>query len=663
MRPTKVSAGRDEAGRIVSANPFLDLELPRLGLQKQLTAGALTPESYGWRLCASMNWTSRWRVPVLSLPALDGYSASMLREIHIQSYAVIDSLSVEFHPGLNLLSGETGSGKSIVVDALGLALGGRASPDVIRTGADRAIVTAVFSLEGNVPSPLRSGSGGGWQSWFDEFGITRADEIILRRDIQTGGRSRLLVNDQPVTVAAVRLLARLLVEVHGQNEHVALFARDAQLGMVDRFAGAENDLATVAGLYRKRSRFRDELARLSENEQERLRALDLLRFQAQELGQARLRAGEDAELEMEKQVLANLERVRAAASTAFAELYEDEGSACARLAATRRALDDLCRYDTALDAYSEPLAAASAAVEDLAFAVRDYLARLEANPTRLEEVEDRLALINRLKRKYAGTIAEMLAHRERLRDEIESLEHADERREQVRAELDRAALDYDRAARLLSELRHAAASKLEHLVRDELAQMGMEKARLEIRFGVPDDSGPAAFQGGARGIDEIELCISPNPGEDPKPIEKIASGGELSRLMLALKTVVGTVRAATLLQQEGDPFGAAAPTFVFDEVDAGIGGRVAETVGLRLKRLSRQTQVLCVTHLPQIACFADHHYCVEKIERGGRTVVTVQELRSQKERAAELARMLSGSQISDAVLKHAAAMLKQGATL
>lgn len=600
---------------------------------------------------------------MLSLPALDGYSASMLREIHIQSYAVIDSLSVEFHPGLNLLSGETGSGKSIVVDALGLALGGRASPDVIRTGADRAIVTAVFSLEGNVPSPLRSGSGGGWQSWFDEFGITRADEIILRRDIQTGGRSRLLVNDQPVTVAAVRLLARLLVEVHGQNEHVALFARDAQLGMVDRFAGAENDLATVAGLYRKRSRFRDELARLSENEQERLRALDLLRFQAQELGQARLRAGEDAELEMEKQVLANLERVRAAASTAFAELYEDEGSACARLAATRRALDDLCRYDTALDAYSEPLAAASAAVEDLAFAVRDYLARLEANPTRLEEVEDRLALINRLKRKYAGTIAEMLAHRERLRDEIESLEHADERREQVRAELDRAALDYDRAARLLSELRHAAASKLEHLVRDELAQMGMEKARLEIRFGVPDDSGPAAFQGGARGIDEIELCISPNPGEDPKPIEKIASGGELSRLMLALKTVVGTVRAATLLQQEGDPFGAAAPTFVFDEVDAGIGGRVAETVGLRLKRLSRQTQVLCVTHLPQIACFADHHYCVEKIERGGRTVVTVQELRSQKERAAELARMLSGSQISDAVLKHAAAMLKQGATL
>ncbi len=589
----------------------------------------------------------------------------MLREIHIQNYAVIDKLSIEFHAGLNLLSGETGSGKSILVDALGLALGGRASPDVVRTGAERAVVTAVFTLDGEFGRGNASGmeSPASWKSWFDEIGTSPAEGIILRRDIQSGGRSRLAVNDQPVTAAAVRTLARLLVEIHGQNEQVALFARDAQLDLVDRFAGIEAEVAKIGILHRERSSLYEEMQRLAHNEQERLRTLDLLRFQAQELDQSRLSVGEDSELEAERQVLTNLERLRTAASTAFSELYEDEGSASARLAAASRALDDLRRYDTTLDSYMEPLAAAKAILEDVAYAVRDYLVRLEASPGRLEEVEERLALIDRLKRKYGDSIPEILAFRQRVEEQLRELEHADERREELRAALGRVTSAYDEAARRVSDLRRAAAQKLEALVHEELAQLGMEKARFKIAFAKAENSESEALPGGVRGIDHIEMHISPNPGEEPRPIERVASGGELSRLMLALKTVVGREHAGARREAAGNRNTHLTPTFIFDEVDAGIGGRVAESVGLRLKRLSREAQVLCVTHLPQIACFADHHYYVEKVNRADRTVTTVTELVTPKERAAELGRMLSGSQITDAVLKHAAAMLKQGASL
>lgn len=565
----------------------------------------------------------------------------MLREIHIQNYAVIESLSVEFHAGLNVLSGETGSGKSILIDALGLALGGRASPDVIRTGQERATVTAVFRAE-RKPA---------WATWLEEYGLAGADnaEIILRREIQAGGKTRLLVNDQPVTLAAVKTLAPLLVEIHGQSEHVLLLGRDAQLDLLDQFAGAEELLQAVGKLFRRRRELEREMESLSQNEQDRLRTIDLLSFQAQELERAQLAPGEDARLEDEKRVLANLEKIRAAAHAAYSELYEDEGSASARLAVVGRALDDLSRYDPSLSAYVEPLASTRASLEDLALFLRDYLGKLQANPHRLEELEDRLALIDRLKRKYGKTIEEIIAYREQVRQQLAGLEHADERREEVRRELVTASADYQRAAKELSEQRHAAARKLEKKIRDELAQLGMEKARFQVSFGALPEN-----RGGAKGVDEIELRISPNPGEELRPLEKTASGGELSRLMLALKTVVGQARAG-----EGRERTWKSKTFVFDEVDAGIGGRVAESVGQRLKRLARDTQVMCVTHLAQIACFADHHYYVEKLERAGRTVTTVKYLAGERDRAAELARMLSGAQITEAALKHAAMMLKQ----
>jgi DNA repair protein RecN (Recombination protein N) len=568
----------------------------------------------------------------------------MLREIHIQNYAVIDNLAVEFGPGLNLLSGETGSGKSILVDALGLALGGRASPEVIRTGQDRALVTAVFSSEGKAP----------WSDWLEEYGVARSEEgeLILRRELQAGGKSRMLVNDQPVTLGAVKSLARGLVEMHGQNEHVVLFAREAQLGLLDQFAGVETELGSVRTLHAGRRELEQELDSLSHNEQERLRTIDLLSFQVRELEQARLAAGEDVRLEEERRILSNLEKIRAAAASAFAELYEDEGAAVSRLAAAARQLEELRRYDAAIEPQLEPLAAARATLEDIAVFLRDYVGNLEANPQRLEEIEDRLALIDRLKRKYGDTVEAILAYAVETRQRLASLEHADERREVVRKELEKASDEYRKAAEALSEKRREAARRLVKLVREELAQLGMEKTRMEVNFASTPEG-----HGGPTGIDEVEFRISPNPGEELRAMEKIASGGEISRLMLALKAVVGQARA----NRSARGSGRGAPTFIFDEVDSGIGGRVAESVGQRLKRLARDGQVLCVTHLAQIACFADHHFYVEKFARAGRTVTTIKPLEGEKDRAEELARMLSGSQVTDAALKHAAAMLRQAA--
>lgn len=569
----------------------------------------------------------------------------MLLELHIQNYAVIENLCIEFHPGLNLLSGETGSGKSILIDGLGLALGARASPDVIRTGQERATVTAVFHAEGRPP----------WAEWLEEYGLSGEAEsdVILRREIHSSGKTRLLVNDQPATLAAVKLLAPLLVEVHGQSEQVVLFEPAAQLDLLDQFSGPEKTLQKVSELYSRRRAFEREMESLTSNEQERLRTLDLLRFQVQELDRAELQSGEDTRLGEEKRILTNLEKIRAAASSAYAHLYEDEASAYSKLARVSKALDELRRYDSVLDAYLEPLETTRATLEDLAFALRDYLPKLETNPRRLEEVEDRLALIDRLKRKYGNSIEEILAYCEAARSRLSNLEHADERRDQVQHELEKVVAEYRRAASQLSERRRAAAERLEKLVRRELAQVGMEKTRFQAHLKrLPED------QGGPKGIDEVELRISPNPGEELRPLGKIASGGELSRLVLALKTVVGQARS-------GGTTGAArrvAPTFIFDEIDAGIGGRVAEAVGQRLKRLAFKGQVLCVTHLAQIACFADHHFVVEKFERDGRTVTALKYLRSAQERAQELARMLSGRQITEAVLKHAAVMLRHAST-
>ncbi|HZT71603.1 MAG TPA: DNA repair protein RecN [Terriglobia bacterium] len=566
----------------------------------------------------------------------------MLHEIHIQNFAIIDDLTVEFHPGLNLLSGETGSGKSIVVDALGLALGGRATTDVIRTGCDRATLTAVF----------RAPSRGTMKRWVEEYGLAEEGEaeIIFRRVIQANGRSRLLLNDQPVTLAAVRALADLLIEVHGQNEQVTLFSPDAQLELLDRFAGVEELRDQVAALYSRRRQLEAELDSLSQNEQDLLKTIDLLTFQLKELDQAELEPGEDARLEEEKRVLVHREKIQAAVSQAYGALYEDEHSACERVSVAARALEELRLYDSSFEAQVELLREVKARLEDAAITLRDYVKDLDASPHRLEEVEDRLALLDRIKRKYGKTLEDALAYREQVRRQLSGLEHSDERREEIARQLQFAAAEYRKAAESLSQKRQEAAGRLEKLLRKELADLGMEKTRFAVHF----EPFPLEDAGGPNGIDSIGFRISPNPGEDLRPLEKIASGGELSRIMLALKTVLGTVRLDGASAKR-----ALTPTFIFDEVDAGIGGSVAERVGQRLKRLAQTTQVICVTHLAQIACFADHHYYVEKFERGGRSHTRIEYLADEKARAGELARMLSGTRVTDAVLKHATSMLKQ----
>lgn len=569
----------------------------------------------------------------------------MLQEIHIQNYAVVDDLTLEFHPGLNLLSGETGSGKSIIVDALGLALGGRTTTDLIRTGCDKTTITAVFGV------PRKQS----WKHWTEEYGLESSGEpeIIFRRIIHSKGKSRMLVNDQPVTLTAVRALAGQLVEVHGQNEQVSLFSREAQLELLDRFTGADRLRAQVEELYARRRQIEVELESLSQSEQDRLRTADLLAFQLRELDHAALEAGEDVRLEEEKNVLAHLEKILSAASRAYGALYEDDHSGCAQVATAARALEDLREYDATIEPQLAPLQEAKAQLEDVALTLRDYMQNFEANPNRLEEVEARLALIDRLKRKYGKTLDEVLAYHGQVRERLAGLEHSDDRRKELANDLKRAQSEYQKAAEQLSHERRSAAARLEKLACKELADLSMEKTRFEVHFQPPPSNSADSTVGGPHGIDNIELRLSPNPGEELRPLDKIASGGELSRIMLALKTVLGTNRPAAKAKNAADP------TFIFDEVDTGIGGRVAERVGQRLKRLAADSQVLCVTHLAQIASFADHHYYVEKFERNGRSLTSVEYLASEKQRAGELARMLSGSQVTEAVLQHAASMLRQ----
>ncbi len=569
----------------------------------------------------------------------------MLREIHIENYAVIDRLSVEFAPGLNLLSGETGSGKSILVDAVALALGARASAEVLRAGSDKAVITAVLDAPSQRALARCQKEHG--------FEMPAEDEIILRREIQSSGKSRLTLNDRPVTLGAVKALASCLVEIHGQGEYAALSDRQAQLEWLDRFAEAEEQVEKVGELYTRRRALATQMETLTQNEQERLRTLDLLSFQLRELEQARLEPGEDARLEEEKRVLSHLEKIRASAAAAYAALYEDDHSAVAQLAVAARALEELRRYNAALDPHLTALQEAKGRSEEVAYFLRDTLRDLDASPHRLEEVEDRLALLDRLKRKYGNTVDEVLAYRERARSQYAELENAASRAAELQPQLEAADAEYRRAAEQLSACRRAAADRLAASLREELTQLGMDKARFEVQF---ENSTPAGqpFAGGPGGWDAVRFMFSSNPGEDLRPLEAIASGGELSRCMLALRTVIGGAR-----RRAGKSKVSLAPTFIFDEVDAGIGGRVAEQVGRRLKRLAAEAQVLCVTHLAQIACFADRHFYVEKLVRGGRTLARLTLLATPQQRAAELARMLSGSQITPEALRHAAAMLER----
>jgi len=569
----------------------------------------------------------------------------VLVELRLENYAVVDNLAVEFAHGLSLLTGETGAGKSILVDALALLLGEKASSEVIRTGAERAVVSAVFEAEGSAEKPLAK--------ILETNGLDESDDgsLIIRREIAAGGKGRVFVNNQPATVAVLRQLGPHLATIHAQNESILSFDGAERLALLDTFA--ESQLEPVETAFAAWKKIRTHIDELERGEQDRLRLVDLWVFQKREIEQARPESGEDERLEAEKRILANAEKIYNAAMNAFDLLYEGNGSTAASLRAAHKQIEELARYEPKFQEALAALNSARISVEDVGATVRDYAGGIHASPEHLAQVEDRLALLDRLKRKYGPSLDEVIQFRAEVSRKLAEVENKDEILRQLRSELAAAGEEYLRAARALAKKRSEAARKLEKLVEAEINDLAMKSAfRVEITSS--DEEGNWM----ASGLDQVVYMISTNPGEPLRRLEHIASGGELSRVMLALKASVeaGGRNAARALPH-AKARSAAQRTLVFDEIDSGIGGRAAEAVGRKLKSLARSNQVLCVTHLPQIATFADQHYVIEKKESGGRTRTGIR-LVAGDERTEEVARMLSGAKLTETSRKHAEQMIK-----
>ncbi|MFT4111925.1 DNA repair protein RecN [Silvibacterium sp.] len=557
----------------------------------------------------------------------------MLLELRAENYAVIDHAVAVFGPGLNLLTGETGAGKSILVDALALLLGSKASSDVVRHGADRAVVSCVFESTPAAEAVLEANG-------IDAEGA----EIILRREILESGKARVYVNNQPATVAVLRQLAPELALVHAQSETMGAFDQMQQRLLLDRYGVISTDAVSAA-----HTRWRETLTRLEElerDEQDRLKMLDLWSFQANEIEGVKPEAGEDAALETERRVLSNAEKLYAASMSAYDLLYDGTGSAEATLRAALKQVEELARYDAKFSEAAQQLTSTLAVVEDVGATVRDYAEGIQASPERLAEIEDRLAALDRLKRKYGTTLADVIAYGEEARRRLDEIENRDEILKTLREQLAREAAAYRKAAAALQQERAGAAKQLEKLAEAQINDLAM---RVRFSIAVTADESEATWS--AHGWDTVSYRIATNAGEPLKPLEEVASGGEMSRVLLALKVSVeeGAARGKKKTQVPR--------TLVFDEIDIGIGGRAAEAVGQKLKALSRAQQVLCVTHLPQIAAFADQHFLIEKQEKQGRTRTSVR-LIGTTERTEEIARMLSGATLTDTSIKHAEQMLK-----
>ena len=557
----------------------------------------------------------------------------MLKLLRVNNIALIPSLEIELGPGLVLLTGETGAGKSIVIDALGLLLGERASPDLIRTGEEKAGVEAVIEIDG--------GAG-----LLDERGLpTDGDEIVVRREIQSNGKGRATINGALVPVSLLRDLAPRVAVIHGQHEPHGLLDPQTHLELLDRVAGADGG-RPLAEFYRDLRAAEAALERLRSDRREAERRREMLEFQAGEIEKAGLAPGEEEALRVEKARQANADRLATLSGEAYALLYDDEAAVLGRLGLVFRRVEELAAIDPDFQPFLEAKPALLAPLEDLALRLRDYRDTLEVSPGRLDEIETRLALIERLKKKYGATVDEVIAFGERCRRELDALGSPEEQERLLEERRGLLASAYLERARSLSKRRRGAAAELRKRVQGELAELAMEKTRFDVAF-TPADAETAAAdpaQWTERGLERAEFLISPNPGEELRPLARIASGGELSRLMLALMSVAGQ--------------DAPGPTLVFDEVDAGIGGRVAEVVGRKLKSVASQRQVLCVTHLPQIAGFADQHLAVRKRVERGRTITLVDCL-SDEGRIEEVARMLGGETITATGREHAREMLKR----
>ncbi len=564
----------------------------------------------------------------------------MLSLLKIKNIALIDEIQLEFSHGLNLLTGETGSGKSIIVDSLGALTGERVSSDLIKEGESNAQIEGLFNL---TPSA-------NLHEIFYESGIDSGDseeiDLIVRRELAASGRNRIFVNNQLVTSNFLKKIGAFLVDIHGQGEQATLFNPLNHLEILDEYASLKNLRTNLSEKYRDFAKTQREIENLREDEAQKLQLLDVLQFQVDEINKVNLQPGEDDALNEEKRRLNNVEKLSALSDEAYLLLYDNEEATVSTLEKAARKIEELSEYESSFKEYDEGLQTAQAVLEDLAISVRDFRNRLEFSPERLEEIENRLAEISRLKRKYGGATETVLAHLQESEERLKNIETFEERKEELKKVLARQREDYLISAREIHDKRTKAARKFEREVETNLKAVALEKARFEVRIDAPD---AADLQSGnnrrltAKGFDQIEFYFSANIGESVKPLAKVASGGEASRLMLILKT---TAKA-----------GDAEKSVVFDEIDVGIGGRVAEAVGLKLKELARTQQVLCVTHQAQIASLADQHFLVEKETVGKKTRVSVRDL-SEKEKVEEIARMLTGAQITETARQHAKEMLK-----
>jgi DNA repair protein RecN (Recombination protein N) len=522
---------------------------------------------------------------------------------------------------------------------LGLLLGEKASPDVIRTGAERAVVAAVFEAEGATARAI--------EGILEANGLDGENgSLILRREIASGGKGRVFVNNQPATVAVLKQMAPHLAVIHAQNEILANFDAATRQDLLDAYAGVE--LKDVTAAFTQCKKLRARIAELEQDEHDRMRLLDLWSFQAREIEEARLKSGEDEQLEAEKRVLANAEKIYGAAINAFDLLYEGGTSTSSSLRAAQKHLEELARYEPKFLEALAALESARISVEDVGATLRDYAGAIQASPERLAEIEERLALLDRLKRKYGPALEQVVVFGEEAKRKLSEMENKDQILLELRGELALAGDDYRQAARTVSRKRLEGGRKLEKLVEAEINDLAM---RASFRIAVEERESEEHWT--AYGINQVVYRIATNAGETMRPLEQIASGGELSRVMLALKASV---------EAGANPAGkkktaAAQRTLVFDEIDTGIGGRAAEAVGKKLKALGKGNQVLCVTHLPQIATFAEHHYLIEKRESGGRAKTTVRPIAGD-ERTEEVARMLSGAKLTETSRKHAEQMLK-----
>ncbi len=564
----------------------------------------------------------------------------MLKELHIRNFAIIEELSLSLDPGLTVITGETGAGKSILVEALGLLLGGRASPDVVRLGTDRCRVEGLFDLSG-------------WESTLKAvkaLGVETEGELVLCREVSSGGRSRCYINGRLVPLHLLKAVGEVLVDIHGQHEHQALLREETHIGFLDRFGGLEPLVGDVGHRYEEFEGLRRYLQDLKSRQQAIAERRELYAFQLREIEEANLQPGEMESLERERGMLENAGRLLEAASGLIDLLYEGEDSVAVRLGEGLKLLEEMAKIDPSLKDRVESYRAFIYEVEDIADFLREYIGKIEADPERLEEVRERLDLLKRLIRKYGGSEEAVLKHRDFLKRELEASEGMEEEIKSAECRLEEARRALSEACRTLSDARREAAEKLSRAVEDALFDLGMRGASFRVHLEAEEDpEGPVEIEGkrfraGPSGIDICRFYLAANPGEGLRPLAHVASGGEMSRIMLALKSILADVDAV--------------PTAVFDEVDIGISGRTADAVGRKLKAFSRSHQVLSVTHLPQIARMADLHLVAKKRRRGGRTVAEVFPVEGE-ERIRELARLLSGGRISPTARRHAEELLKE----